>query len=307
MRITEKKCSVNEAVLQKMQSLYGEGRINSWYRYRSMLRALEEFAGGDIGFGDIDEEWLARCEALWKESGRNSTTVGIYMKSLRSVYNACMKDMGPFGPGGYCIPRQRSRKMALSSSSLKAVLDWKGGVGDKMSESRDLWVFSYLCNGINFKDMLQLKYSSIEDGEIRFVRSKTRQSTGGMTVRVYISDEMWNIIRRRGNAVRSRRGDGYIFRYLDGTETPMQLEGVVRSVIRDCNIQMKKLAGELKIPVFTTYSARHTFATVLKRKGVAVSYISESLGHTSIRTTERYLAGFEQEDRRRYSAYLTDF
>ncbi len=43
----------------------------------------------------------------------------------------------------------------------------------------------------------------------------------------------------------------------------------------------------------TTYVARHTYATVLKRSGVNTSIISESLGHSSEKVTQIYLDSFE--------------
>lgn len=43
----------------------------------------------------------------------------------------------------------------------------------------------------------------------------------------------------------------------------------------------------------TTYVARHTYATVLKRSGVNTSIISESLGHSSEKITQIYLDSFE--------------
>ena len=42
-----------------------------------------------------------------------------------------------------------------------------------------------------------------------------------------------------------------------------------------------------------TYVARHTFATVLKRSGVNIAIISESLGHSDLSTTQIYLDSFE--------------
>jgi integrase len=42
-----------------------------------------------------------------------------------------------------------------------------------------------------------------------------------------------------------------------------------------------------------TYVARHSYATVLKRAGVATSIICESLGHSSEKVTQIYLDGFE--------------
>ena len=56
----------------------------------------------------------------------------------------------------------------------------------------------------------------------------------------------------------------------------------------------------LAIPFFTaflniTYTARHSFVTVLKRSGVNVAIISEALGHTSLSTTQFYLDSFDNE------------
>ena len=47
---------------------------------------------------------------------------------------------------------------------------------------------------------------------------------------------------------------------------------------------------ELKI---SSYVARHSYATVLKRAGVSTSVICESLGHSSERVTQIYLDSFE--------------
>jgi site-specific recombinase XerD len=45
----------------------------------------------------------------------------------------------------------------------------------------------------------------------------------------------------------------------------------------------------------TTYVARHSYATVLKKSGVNVALISETLGHTDLKTTQIYLDSFDNE------------
>jgi len=55
------------------------------------------------------------------------------------------------------------------------------------------------------------------------------------------------------------------------------------------------------------HTARHSFATVLKRGGAKTSYISESLGHSNLSVTEHYLAYFEKEERIRNAQLLTNF
>ena len=61
------------------------------------------------------------------------------------------------------------------------------------------------------------------------------------------------------------------------------------------------------MPPVTTYSARHSFATVLKRSGTNISYISESLGHSNLAITENYLASFERDERMKNAQLLTKF
>lgn len=71
---------------------------------------------------------------------------------------------------------------------------------------------------------------------------------------------------------------------------------------------MKTIAKELEISAdVTTYAARHSFATILQRSGVNTSFISEALGHSNIKTTQNYLAGFEDDSKKEIAKLLTDF
>ncbi|WP_258100634.1 site-specific integrase [Marinoscillum pacificum] len=66
--------------------------------------------------------------------------------------------------------------------------------------------------------------------------------------------------------------------------------------IKITNKWLKKIADKLEINFkLTSYVARHSYATVLKRSGVATNIISESLGHYSEKTTQVYLDGFEKQ------------
>ena len=71
---------------------------------------------------------------------------------------------------------------------------------------------------------------------------------------------------------------------------------------------MKIIAKTLNIlNDVTTYAARHSFATVLQRSGVGTEFISEALGHSNVKTTQNYLAGFEDESKRETIKALTAF
>ena len=60
------------------------------------------------------------------------------------------------------------------------------------------------------------------------------------------------------------------------------------------NRALRRIGEVLDIPIdLTTYVARHSYATVLKRSGVSTAIISESLGHSSEKVTQIYLDSFE--------------
>jgi integrase/recombinase XerD len=74
------------------------------------------------------------------------------------------------------------------------------------------------------------------------------------------------------------------------------------------NRWLKKIADKLGIDKdITTYSARHSFATVLKRSGAPIEFISESLGHSEMSTTQGYLDSFEDDVKREYTKALLNF
>ena len=57
----------------------------------------------------------------------------------------------------------------------------------------------------------------------------------------------------------------------------------------------------------TTYYARHSFSTILKRSGASTEFIGEQLGHQSLTTTQSYLDSFQDEMKEKFANKLTDF
>lgn len=308
MMMGRNRCTINEALEDKMKLFLVEGKINSFYRYRNTLHAIEKFAGKKIEFHTITASWLKRCEIQWIKEGKSCTTVNIYMKALRCIFCQAVDEgrirngMNPFGRNGYKIPTSATRKLALGREQIERIRSWSGN--REVEYWRDLWLFSYLCNGINFRDMIFLKYKNITDDEVSFIRSKTKDNTGQhKIIRAALTPLMKEIMERSGNGANGK-DEEFIFRHAKGNESPMQVSTLIRNVISSCNATLKILAADLGIPAFSTYAARHSFATVLKKCGTDISFISESLGHSSITMTEHYLAGYDKEERRKYAGIL---
>ncbi len=300
---------LNNTFKVKIEALEANEQINTRNYYQNVLNCIEQYAGNNVPLDSITVDWLRKFEKHLLQN-RNYTTVGMYMRALKAIINdsitagALKLSQYPFGRGKYEIPEGVGRKKALNLEQIAQIVKYSDD-SEATEKYRDLWFFSYLCNGINIADLIMLKYKNIEEGEIFFIRKKTiRRSKSRKEIRASITPEMESIIKKWGNP---KSPDNYIFPFLKGDEDAEQQVKVASDIIRRINRRMNTIGEVLKIGKISTYTARHSFATVLKRSGTNLSFISESLGHANLKTTESYLASFEKEERQKNAALLTNF
>jgi len=316
--------TLNTAFKAKISSLEADGRSGTQLYYNCALNSIEKFAGSNILFSDVTVDWLNKYEKYmltdrsyilkgknYTEKGRSYTTIGMYFRAIRTMMNEAIRagvikaNQYPFGRDKKEITTGSGRKLALTLAQIKSIVDFSDG-NITTDRYRDLWFFSYLCNGINFTDILHLKYGNIQNNEISYLREKTkRTSKVKKDIQAVLTPEMKLIIQKWGNS--NKESNQFIFPYLNGSETPMEAKVKSHELIRRTNKRLKEIGKALNIDHLSTYSARHSFATVLKRSGANIAYISESLGHADQKTTENYLASFEQEERIKNAALLTKF
>ncbi|GHU57152.1 integrase [Bacteroidia bacterium] len=303
--------TLNTAFNNKILNLISNGQIGSSQYYKITLKSIEAFAGTKILFSSITVDWLKRYEKHLLDLNRSYTTVGMYGRAIRCIINEALKagiikeNQYPFGNGKYEIPTGEGRKIALTLQQIKKIVFYSDG-NPTTERYRDLWLFSYLCNGINFADMLRLKYSNIVNGEICFIRQKTIRTTKTKKeLRAIVTPEIQIIIDKWGNP--DRKPDSYLFPYLNDKTDITEKVTTIGEVVRRCNKRMKIIGKALDIGSISTYTARHSYATILKRSGANIAYISESLGHNDLKTTENYLASFEREEREKNAKLLMDF
>lgn len=85
----------------------------------------------------------------------------------------------------------------------------------------------------------------------------------------------------------------------------IQKQKAKHQFVHTINNYMKKIGEDIGFDKpLTTYAARNSFATVLKRSGAPMEFISESLGLKSLQTTEAYLDSFEDQTRRKFMENL---
>ncbi|WP_018479363.1 site-specific integrase [Pontibacter roseus] len=315
-KATDINGTLNAAFTARIDNFKEMGKVSTadWYKYT--LRSIELFAkekstSTSVEFKQITVDWLRRYEQYLLDEGKSYTTVSMYMRALQVIVNEA-KSSGvikqaqhPFGKGKYEIPQHEGRSIALNIKDIGEIVRYECET-DTIEMCRDLWFFSYLCNGANITDICKLRYSSIRNGEICFYRQKTlAKAKKKKLIHAQLLPEMQTIIDRWGNAMESP--DTFIFPFLQGGESPELERTKIKNITKLMNTKMKVISKKLGIPNISTYTARHSYATVLKRSGANIAFISESLGHNDLKTTENYLASFEQEERVKNAALLTNF
>lgn len=195
------------------------------------------------------------------------------------------KDLYPFDSYKVSRLHKETAKRAIQKSDIQAVLNYSLDGKDLYTKlAVHLFSFSYFMGGINFVDMAYLTEKNIMNGRLVYNRKKTSK-----LINLPIGSESMKIIGLyKGNGM-------YLFPILSALhKTEQQKLNRLHKVITKVNRALKEIGVELGLPIkLTTYVARHSFATVLKRAGVSTSVISESLGHSSEKITQIYLDSFE--------------
>lgn len=308
------KDDVFAAFSQYVNQLSKEGRAATASSYNCACHSLQEFSQKKaLSFCTVTPAYLREYEKWMLNQGKSLTTVGIYLRPLRAVYNDAIasgdvkSEFYPFGKRKYQIPAGQNIKKALNLSDVEKIFNYQT-LDEREAKARDLWIFSYLCNGINIKDVARLKYKNVKCDKISFIRAKTERTSRQnlKTIEVALASEAKEVIERWGN--KPALSDSFVFPILTEGLTPEKELGKVRQATKTINNYIQRIAKTLDIEKkVTTYTARHTFSTVLKRAGVSVEFISESLGHNNVKTTENYLDSFEDDTRRQFTSHLTAF
>lgn len=299
--------------LRYIDRLLKEHRIATATHYQTAYNTFAKYWGNPL-FTDIDSATLKGFEHKMLENGYSITTIGIYTRCLRAMFNEAdylgIIKKGrhyPFGRRKYVVPASRNIKKALSINDVEKIYNYVPACHQE-KWAKDMWLFSYFGNGINTKDILHLKWKNIDEDFLVFVRAKTEASTRQaiVPISVFINKEMWRIIHEWGTA--DRHPENFIFPGLKKEMSALEQYQQLGLFVRSINDWMAKVRKKLAIEkAVTTYVARHTFSTILKKAGVSTEYISEALGHKSLQTTKHYLDSFERDIKRQYADKLLAF
>jgi len=290
--------SVGEFYTALIEKYQKKGETGNARIYLDSYRSIKTFRHDrmNFAFSDITVGWLDKYEAWMREKGSKETTMSVLFRTLRSTYNKAMQagavDKKAYPFNSYKISKfdTTTQKRAISKEDIMKIMQVDlSGKRENIQLSRDIFVFSYFCGGINFTDIANLRCENIGDGRLQYIRQKTSKK-----INLPLQPQAQDIINKWISPFWDN-GD-YIFPILDKQEhkTPQQKHNRIHKMIGKVNLNLREIATLAGVSAYlTTYVARHSFATILKRSGVNIAIISESLGHSDLATTQIYLDSFE--------------
>ncbi len=269
--------------IERKKKLKKEGTAAAYKSTRSSLAKFLD--GSDIRMLEIDLRFIRRYEDFLYNNGVAENTVSYYLRNLRTLYNQAVVD-GYHPHGEYPFVKAQTRpaktvKRALSREDLQALANLKLEDAPELKFARDLYLFSFYAQGMAFVDIVLLKKSDIYNGVLTYSRHKSKQF-----IRIAVTPQMQELMDKYETEGK------YVFPIIRDNSSSEYTQ--YRLALGRINRHLKRIAAmiDVKIPL-TTYTARHTWATLARDCGAPVSVISAGLGHTSEEMTRIYLKEFD--------------
>lgn len=290
---SHKSKTVEDVFNQFIQRLNDENRRGYMLSVKQVYNSLVSFNEHlDIYFNDIDVEFLRNYEVWLRKKGLAENSIGIKFRTLRVIYNTAI-EIGAAKEGNYPFKaykvaklHKETAKRSLCKEDIERILNFKSP-NRFMRFPIDIFAFTYYCGGINFVDIANLTKDNIIEGRLVYKRQKTSK-----LIKIPIHPKAQLIIDRY-----EKEDSPHIFPILSLLhKTETQKANRIHKVISKVNERLKQIGKELNLPItLTTYCARHSQATVMKKAGVSTSIIREIMGHSSERVTQIYLDSFDNE------------
>ena len=263
------------------------GKLRTAETYESSLNSFTRFLGerNDVALDNIDTALIEEYEAFLKSTGLSLNSVSFYMRNLRAIYNRGVernltKQRYPFKHVYTGV--EKTVKRAVPPVIIRRLRHLDLSSTPQAELARDLFLFSFYTRGMAFVDMAFLKKTDLRNGVLTYRRHKTRQQllvTWERPMQAIVehhaatdSPYLLPIIRQPGHDERRQ--------YLNASHL--------------LNRELKRIGEKIGCPIpLTFYCARHGWASIAQSKNVALSVISEAMGHDSEATTRIYLTSID--------------
>lgn len=262
-----------------------EGRLGTAHVYRSTLRRVMDFSGGiSPCFSDVTTYWLKAFQNYLIGRNLQWNSVSTYMRMLRAIYfRAVDAGKAPYRPRLFSKVYTGTRvtvKRSVDEDTLHRLKTLQLPADSGLDKARMLFLLLFMLRGIPFVDLAYLRRSDFQQGCIAYRRRKT-----GAWLSVKVEPEALKLIERLQNKDST---SFYLFPFVSGQGAEAYTQ--YQHALRRFNACLKQLGGLKEIgTALSSYSARHSWATIANYRNYQCELICNAMGHSSVKVTETYL------------------
>lgn len=286
--------TVSDFWKEKISDLNEAGRTGNARAYKDVYTSFFKFnKNKNLVFREITPTVLDKYETYLRSKKNTDGGIGLKMREIRALYNDAIKkglvDEKYYPFKVYKISKLKGKgvKKAISRDEMKLMEALDTEKYPHLVDTRNYMAFSYYMGGMNFIDMMKLKWGNIQGDRILYIRSKTK---GRFTVKMV--EPVMKIIAYYKS--QNRLTDFVFPILLKENLTPIQIENRKHKTLRKFNKQLKEIAKIQGVQQnVTSYVIRHSYATNLKFAGISSDLIGQSMGHSDVSVTNSYLKDFE--------------
>ena len=270
-------------------------------RMKTARNQLEKFKPG-LTYKDITVNFLHDFEYEVSKRGGSPATISGYMTDIRTVINYhrnitkfIPQDYEyPFGAGGYGIRTYFPSKVVLRAEEIQSIAELTDFETKVQEWARDIWLFLYRCNGINFVDLLAMRWDHIKGGCFIFYRTKTKTTRRNniKPIQVPLDDKLREVLGKIGVKdspfIIGKMKDGY---------SDTTLSNKSHKLCGEINKELKYVTKKLDLSLNLVLDiARDSYATTLNRNGRSINHIAEHMGHATTIMTQHYVGPLTPEE-----------
>ena len=291
LKAASSKVTVFRYFEKTIDRLQKEGRLGYGDIFSACFRSIKKYrADKDFHFSEMNAVFINAYVSYQKNREIKDNTIFLHLRNLKTLINYAKADSvvkegyNPFKEINLSKYKKiKTEKRAIRIEKTAEIEAFEIKEESHEWHSKNYYLFSYYTMGTNFIDMVNLTWDNIQNDLLIYSRVKTKKE-----YRIPLNSKALAIL----DYYRANKRDKYVFPILSEKQhkTLKSRHNKAHNTLMQMNTDLRDIGQKLGLDVkLTSYVARHTAATTLKRSGQSTGVIKELMGHDSERTTEIYL------------------
>jgi site-specific recombinase XerD len=266
----------------KMAEIKASNKLGTYKRYESVLNKFKEFCGKNLPINKVDYNLIRKYELYLQNQLKNSRdTTSSNLSVLRAIINEAIRrdeytKQNPFEQ--IQLKYTDNTKEKLTIDEMKRLFNTELPKVPSIILARDFFLACFLAEGTRAGDMIAMQKENIQNGHLVFKQQKT-----GKQMSIRITNELKVILEQYVCP-----NTPFIFPFLNGVQIINEV--VINSKLTYINKYLKEVAKYCGIfKKVSTHVARHSYTDLALHVTHGNIYlVQQSLGHSSVKTTELY-------------------